>query len=263
MLELKDRLKLTYLFIAHDLRLVENICDRVAVMYLGEIVEMGNTRTLFSSPMHPYTRALLSAVPVLDPDAPRGRIALEPTSFDARAPLKEKSARHTGRRYRNEKPAGCASTFGVLSLSGIAFFVLATGGYGMLRLTFGPRPVYVHVRWAESVDETTRVNSNSRYGLTQRELREGRTWGYALTNLSRDNVRALVADSAVEDTHQIHRTAFRVGYFAPRLPYQTSRPWVPMALEILAHVLVCTGLAAVGLRPRVDVAPQAVRGPDS
>ena len=94
MLELKDRLKLTYLFIAHDLRLVENICDRVAVMYLGKIVEMGKTHTLFASPRHPYTRALLSAVPVLDPDAPRGRITLDPTSFDARAPLKEIGASH-------------------------------------------------------------------------------------------------------------------------------------------------------------------------
>jgi ABC-type oligopeptide transport system ATPase subunit len=94
MLELKDRLKLTYLFIAHDLRLVENICDRVAVMYLGKIVEMGHTDTLFSGPRHPYTRALLSAVPVLDPDAPRSRIALDPASFDAKAPLKEIGASH-------------------------------------------------------------------------------------------------------------------------------------------------------------------------
>jgi len=94
MLELKDRLKLTYLFIAHDLRLVENICDRVAVMYLGKIVEIGTTPTLFASPTHPYTRALLSAVPVLDPDAPRQRITLDPDSFDAGAPLKEVGASH-------------------------------------------------------------------------------------------------------------------------------------------------------------------------
>jgi ABC-type oligopeptide transport system ATPase subunit len=94
MLELKERLNLTYLFIAHDLRLVEHICDRVAVMYLGRIVELGDTRTLFERPTHPYTRALLSAVPVLDPDAPRRRITLDPDSFDARAPLKEIGASH-------------------------------------------------------------------------------------------------------------------------------------------------------------------------
>jgi ABC-type oligopeptide transport system ATPase subunit len=94
MLELKARLKLTYLFIAHDLRLVEHVCGRVAVMYLGKIVEIGNTQALFANPRHPYTRALLSAVPVLDPDAPRQRIALDPASFDREAPLREVSASH-------------------------------------------------------------------------------------------------------------------------------------------------------------------------
>src|SRR6267142_869974 len=74
LLDLQERLKLTYLFIAHDLRLVEHICSRVAVMYMGKIVELGDTRALFSRPTHPYTRALLSAIPVLDPDAPRQRI---------------------------------------------------------------------------------------------------------------------------------------------------------------------------------------------
>ncbi|HVD93293.1 MAG TPA: ATP-binding cassette domain-containing protein, partial [Vicinamibacterales bacterium] len=63
LMELQQRLKLTYLFIAHDLRLVEHICGRVAVMYLGKIVEMGETAKLFASPQHPYTRALLSAIP--------------------------------------------------------------------------------------------------------------------------------------------------------------------------------------------------------
>jgi len=94
MLDLKERLKLTYLFIAHDLRLVEHICSRLAVMYLGRIVEMGDTRAVFANPTHSYTRALLSAVPVLDPDAPRQRIPLDPASFDRNAPLREIGASH-------------------------------------------------------------------------------------------------------------------------------------------------------------------------
>ena len=94
MLTLKERLKLTYLFIAHDLRLVEHVCSRVAVMYLGKIVEMGDTRALFANPTHPYTRALLSAVPVLDPDAPRVRITLDAASFDREAALREVGASH-------------------------------------------------------------------------------------------------------------------------------------------------------------------------
>src|SRR5687767_2867289 len=88
LLELQQRLKLTYLFIAHDLRLVEHICSRVAVMYLGKIVEMGETAKLFAAPQHPYTQALLSAIPVPDPDAPRKRIVLDPASFDRAAPLR-------------------------------------------------------------------------------------------------------------------------------------------------------------------------------
>ena len=94
LLDLQQRLKLTYLFIAHDLRLVEHICRRVAVMYLGKIVEMGETGALFANPTHPYTRALLSAIPVLDPDAPRQRITLDPASFDRAAPLREIGAQH-------------------------------------------------------------------------------------------------------------------------------------------------------------------------
>jgi len=89
LMDLQQQLKLTYLFIAHDLRLVEHICGRVAVMYLGRIVEMGETAKLFASPQHPYTKALLSAIPLPDPDAKRQRIVLDPDSFDRSAGLRQ------------------------------------------------------------------------------------------------------------------------------------------------------------------------------
>jgi len=94
LMDLQQQLKLTYLFIAHDLRLVEHICSRVAVMYLGKIVEMGPTASLFASPQHPYTQALLSAIPVPDPDTPPRRIELDPTNIDRNAVLREVSAGH-------------------------------------------------------------------------------------------------------------------------------------------------------------------------
>jgi oligopeptide/dipeptide ABC transporter ATP-binding protein len=64
-LELKKRFDLTYVFIAHDLSVVRMICDRVAVMYLGKVVELGQTEAVFSNPRHPYTRSLLSAIPTI------------------------------------------------------------------------------------------------------------------------------------------------------------------------------------------------------
>lgn len=71
--ELQDRLGLTYLFISHDLSMVRHIADRVAVMYLGRIVELGPRDELFARPLHPYTQALLSAVPEPDPEAETAR----------------------------------------------------------------------------------------------------------------------------------------------------------------------------------------------
>ena len=75
--ELKHDLDLTYIFVAHDLSVVEYISDRVGVMYLGNFVEVGEKEKIYSNPMHPYTQALLSAVPVPDPTAKRERILLE------------------------------------------------------------------------------------------------------------------------------------------------------------------------------------------
>lgn len=77
LLELQERLNLTILFVAHDLRLVRHVSNRVAVIYLGRIVEIGDSETLFSRPSHPYSQALLSAAPSLDPDDKGKAIRLE------------------------------------------------------------------------------------------------------------------------------------------------------------------------------------------
>src|SRR5213596_1313610 len=80
LLELKERHKLTYLFITHDLATAKFMCDRIAIMYLGRIVEMGPSDTIYADPKHPYTRALLQAIPIPDPERrtkkvlPRGEV---------------------------------------------------------------------------------------------------------------------------------------------------------------------------------------------
>ena len=76
MMRLQDELKLAYLFVSHDLAVVRHVSHRVAVMYLGRIVELADKRALFATPLHPYSEALLSAVPILDPNAKQKRIRL-------------------------------------------------------------------------------------------------------------------------------------------------------------------------------------------
>ena len=77
LMKLKEERNLTYIFITHNLSVVEYISDRIAVMYLGKIVELADTEQIFDNTMHPYTEALLSAIPIVDPDHKHSRIVLE------------------------------------------------------------------------------------------------------------------------------------------------------------------------------------------
>jgi oligopeptide transport system ATP-binding protein len=116
--DLQNELRLSYLFIAHDLSVVKYISNRIAVMYLGRIVELGSTAEVFGNPSHPYTQALLSAVPRPDPKRKRERILLRgdvpspirPPSgchFHTRCPVAEEICRH---EYPGSVPVGATHT---------------------------------------------------------------------------------------------------------------------------------------------------------
>lgn len=119
LIEMRERFRLTWLFIAHDLSVVRHISDRVAVMYLGRIVEMGKKNDFFDSPLHPYTHALLASVPEPDPFRKRGRAPLQ---GDLPSPLNPPS----GCAFHPRCPrssAGCASESPTLSDRGNGHFV--------------------------------------------------------------------------------------------------------------------------------------------
>jgi oligopeptide/dipeptide ABC transporter ATP-binding protein len=109
MLELQDRLGIAYLFVAHDLSVVKHVSHRVAVMYVGKIVEVAPTEALFATPRHPYTEALLSAVPVPDPRRRAKRIVLEGDVADPSDPPSgcafHPRCRYAVERCRQEVPA--------------------------------------------------------------------------------------------------------------------------------------------------------------
>lgn len=115
MQDLQKELKLTYIFIAHDLGVVRHISDRVGVMYLGKMVELSTSESLYAEPLHPYTKALLSAVPVPDPEFRREQIILEgdipspsnpPTgcTFHTRCPFKMDSCTTVKPKLEEVKP---------------------------------------------------------------------------------------------------------------------------------------------------------------
>ncbi|NOT26587.1 MAG: hypothetical protein HOP16_10845 [Acidobacteria bacterium] len=148
-----------------------------------------------------------------------------------------------------------------LLTTALVLWLLAGLAYGSLRLAFGPPPVFVHVRWSPGLDNVSRQRLEQQYHLRPIALEEGSTFSYALTDTRSDNVRDLVLDPAVEDTHNIHRTAFRVGYFAPRLPYTTPYPAVPAVLEIAVRLSFIIGFASLCLAILSRVAPGLQWGP--
>jgi len=117
--DIQEEFKLSYIIIAHDLAVVEHICDRIAVMYLGRIVEIARDKDLYTSPLHPYTIALLSAIPMPDPNVSKKRIILE---GDVPSPMHPPAGCHFHTRCPHKKEM-CTTTIPSLTDVGNGHFV--------------------------------------------------------------------------------------------------------------------------------------------
>jgi oligopeptide/dipeptide ABC transporter ATP-binding protein len=117
--DIQKEFKLSYIIIAHDLAVVEHVCDRIAVMYLGRIVELAKDKELYTSPVHPYTVALLSAIPVPDPNITKKRIILE---GDVPSPMHPPPGCHFHTRCPRKKEV-CETTVPKLTEIGEGHFV--------------------------------------------------------------------------------------------------------------------------------------------
>src|SRR5262245_57448826 len=128
-----------------------------------------------------------------------------------------------------------------LLLIGVAFTVGASATYSVLRAAFGDRPAHINVRWSPATTPDVQHRLEGQYHLTYGQRTEGRTFSYDLTDLSQNNIRAMVLDPSVEDTHYIHRTAYRIWRFAPPSKYHDrGEKWGPL----LEATVVAFGLIA-------------------
>jgi peptide/nickel transport system ATP-binding protein len=139
LLDLKDEFGLTYIFISHDLNVVRFISDRVMVMYLGQVVEIGDSETLFEDPRHPYTKALLSSIPSMDPD---NRTEVPPLAGDPPNPINPPAGCRFHPRCAMAQPV-CSTRVPALTSSGgahpVACLMFEPGsGHSAAPVAFAP-----------------------------------------------------------------------------------------------------------------------------
>jgi hypothetical protein len=133
-----------------------------------------------------------------------------------------------------------------LLVAGVGLFVLAAVFLLTLRVMYGERAAYVHVRWKPRVEAAARARVERAHALMPVEFKEQRTWLYLLTDVSRGNIRQLIADPAIEDTHYINRQRATIAWSADRGDYAASRPmWIAETLEFGIRIAGLAGAVAV------------------